>query len=113
MPDNQASRGRKCEKDCFHASLAWEKGQEPTAAEMTEAAQSFLKSLGMENAHAVFIAHNDTDHRHLHIVASRIDPATGKTFSQENDFAKGQAWSLQWEREHGQIPQESRRGKAP
>ena len=111
MPDNQASRSRKCEKDCLHASLSWEKGQEPTAAEMTEAAKSFLKSLGMENALAVFIAHNDTDHRHLHIVASRIDPATGKTYSQENDFSKGQAWSLQWEREHGQISKNPSRQK--
>jgi hypothetical protein len=111
MPDNQASRSRKCEKDCLHASLSWEKGQEPTAAEMTEAAKSFLKSLGMENALAVFVAHNDTDHRHLHIVASRIDPATGKTYSQENDFSKGQAWSLQWEREHGQISMNPSRQK--
>ncbi len=111
MPDNQASRSRKCEKDCLHASLSWEKGQEPTAAEMTEAAKSFLKSLGMENALAVFVAHNDTDHRHLHIVASRIDPATGKTYSQENDFSKGQAWSLQWEREHGQISNNPSRQK--
>ncbi|MGP8268406.1 MAG: AAA family ATPase [Beijerinckiaceae bacterium] len=111
MPDNQASRSRKCEKDCLHASLSWEKGQEPTAAEMTEAAKSFLKSLGMENALAVFVAHNDTDHRHLHIVASRIDPATGKTYSQENDFSKGQAWSLQWEREHGQISKNPSRQK--
>jgi hypothetical protein len=114
LPENQASKGRKCENDCLHASLSWEPGQNPSKAEMIEAARSFLKSLGMENAQAVFIAHNDTDHKHLHIVASRLDPLTGKTYSQENDFAKGQAWALAWEREHGQISQNEgrRRGTA-
>src|SRR5208282_4115567 len=80
LPDNQASRGRKCEKDALHASLSWEKGQNPTADEMTAAAQGYLKALGMEKAQAVFIAHDDTEQKHLHIVASRIDPTTGKTF---------------------------------
>ena len=86
MPENQASRGRKCEKDCFHATLAWAHEQEPTDDEMREAAQSFLKALGMEKAHAVFITHDDKDHSHLHIVASRIDPETGRTLLRGERF---------------------------
>ena len=107
--ENQASATRKCEKDCLHASLSWESGQEPTAEDMAEAAQGFLKALGMENAQAVFVAHDDTAHKHLHIVASRIDPLSGKTYSQLDDFAKAQAWGLQYEREHGQISQNEAR----
>ena len=108
--ENQASKWRKCEKDCLHASLSWEPGQNPTRDEMTAAAQGFLKELGMETAQAIFVAHDDTAHKHLHIVASRIDPATGLTFSQADDFTKAQSWGLYYEREHGQIPQnESRR----
>jgi hypothetical protein len=108
--ENQASKWRKCEKDCLHASLSWEPGQNPTRDEMIAAAQGFLKELGMETAQAIFVAHDDTEHKHLHIVASRIDPLTGKTFSQADDFTKAQAWGLYYEREHGQIPQnESRR----
>ena len=105
LPQNQTSKTRKCENDCLHASLSWEKGQEPTAADMREAAQGFLKSLGMESAYAVFIAHDDKAHAHVHIIASRIDPETGKTFSQANDFSYAQAWALQYEREHGLTPQ--------
>jgi ATP-dependent exoDNAse (exonuclease V) alpha subunit len=101
LPQNQASRGIKCEKDCLHASLSWEKGQNPTAEEMAEAAQGYLKALGMEKAQAVFVAHNDTAQKHLHIVASRIDPTTGKTFSQADDFAKGLAWSMEFEKAQG------------
>lgn len=107
--ENQASATRKCEKDCLHVSLSWESGQEPTAEDMAEAAKGFLKALGMENAQAVFVAHDDTAHKHLHIVASRIDPLSGKTYSQLDDFAKAQAWGLQYEREHGQISQNEAR----
>ena len=103
--ENQASKWRKCEKDCLHASLSWEPGQNPTRDEMIAAAQGFLKELGMETAQAIFVAHDDTAHKHLHIVASRIDPLTGKTFSQADDFTKAQPWGLTYEREHGQIPQ--------
>ena len=102
LPHNQASKTRKLEKDCFHASLSWGDGQQPTKEEMTEAAQSFLKAVGLEKARAVFIAHDDTDHAHLHIVASRIDPETGRSLIQQNDFISGQKWAAQWERDHGQ-----------
>ena len=102
MPQNQAGKTRKLDRDCFHASLSWGDGQTPTASEMLEAGQQFLKAVGLEKARAVFVAHNDTDHAHIHIVASRIDPETGRTLNSDNDWTKGQAWAKQWEREHGQ-----------
>ena len=108
-PENQASKGRLCEKDCLHASLAWEPGYEPSKDEMVEAARGFLKALGMETAQAVFIAHTDTGHKHIHIVASRIDPKTGKTFSEYDDQIKAQRWALRWERERNQLPESEQR----
>ncbi len=107
--ENQASRGRKCEKDCLHLSASWEPGQEPTAEEMLDAGKGLLKALGMENAQAVFIAHDDTPCKHIHVIASRLDPTTGKTFSQADDFTTAQSWGLYYEREHGQIPQNEAR----
>ena len=109
LPENQASKGKKCVRDAFHASLSWEKGQNPTKAEMVEAAQNFLKSMGMEGAQALFVAHSDTAHRHLHIAASRVDPATGKTYSDGEILIKSQAWALKWERDHGQRSQNESR----
>ena len=103
LPENQASKTRKCVKDCLHMSLSWEAGQDPSREEMVGAAQSALKSLGMENARAVFVAHNDTTHPHLHLVASRIDPETGKTFSDTLINTKAVAWGLQWEKEKNQV----------
>ena len=44
-------------------------------AEMEEAARDALKALGMENAKAIFVAHNDEDYAHVHIVASQDQPS--------------------------------------
>jgi AAA domain-containing protein/relaxase-like protein len=110
-PENQSSKTRKCENDCLHATLSWEKRHDPSNEEMAEAAQSYLKALGMEGAMAVFVRHHDTPHAHVHIIASRIDPATGKTFSDTDIRLKDQAWSLKWEREHNQIAENASRQK--
>jgi len=40
---------------------------------------------------------------HVHIVASRIDPETGRSLTLDNDFIHGQAWAARWERDHGQA----------
>ena len=56
---NQASRTRQCEKDCVHLSLGWRPGETPTREEMEAAAREALKAIGMENAKALFVAHND------------------------------------------------------
>jgi hypothetical protein len=99
--ENQASRGRKCESDCYHVMLNWEPSERPDQAEQIEAARSFLKHMGMENAQAVFVAHSDKDHSHVHVVASLIDPTTGLTYKRRDDFDRGQAWGVQWDFAHG------------
>jgi Relaxase/Mobilisation nuclease domain len=70
---------------------------------MEEAAREALKALGMEHARALFVAHNDTDHAPLHVVASRINPETGRAFSDTNDWIKINGWALEYERLPGVI----------
>src|SRR5208283_2376811 len=54
LPQNQASKTFKLDRDCFHASLSWGDGQTPDKAEMLQAAREFLKAVGLEKARAVF-----------------------------------------------------------
>jgi AAA domain/MobA/VirD2-like, nuclease domain len=100
---NQTSRTKRCEKDVLHMSLSWHPDELPTREQMEQAAREALKALGMENARALFVAHNDTDHAHLHIVASRINPETGRAFSDTNDWIKVHGWALEYERQSGII----------
>ena len=100
---NQKSRTRRCEQDCVHLSLAWRPGETPSREEMEQAARDALKALGMENAKAIFVAHNDEDYAHIHIVASKINPATGRAYDLERSKIKLSDWALDYEREHGGV----------
>jgi hypothetical protein len=100
---NQSSRTKQCEKDAFHLSLSWNPGETPGRAEMEEAAMGALASIGMANAKAVFACHNDMPYAHLHIVASKINPDTGRAYDLKGNFLKLSAWAQGWERDHGGV----------
>ena len=100
---NQASRTRQCEKDCVHLSLGWRPGETPTPEEMEAAAREALTAMGMENAKALFVIHNDEAYPHLHIVASKINPETGRAYDLKENYLKLSRWAEAYEREHGGV----------
>ena len=100
---NQRSPTRKVEKDCLHLSVAWRPGETPTKEDMHEAAHSALKALGMGNAKAVFVAHNDEDYAHVHIIASKINPETDRAYDLKGSWRTLSAWAQDYELAHGGI----------
>lgn len=100
---NQTSRTRRCEQDCVHLSLSWRPGEQPTREQMETAAHSALDVLGMGNAKAIFVAHNDEDYAHVHIVASKINPDTGRAYDLAASWRTLSTWAERYEREHGGI----------
>ena len=57
----------------------------------------------MGNARALFVAHNDEDYAHVHIVASKINPDTGRAYDLAKSYRTLSKWALEYEREHGGI----------
>jgi Ti-type conjugative transfer relaxase TraA len=100
---NQTSPTRQCENDCVHVALAWHPGEKPSREEMEAAARSALKAIGMENAKAVFAAHRDEAYSHVHIVASKLNPDTGRAYDLKGDYLKLSLWAEAYEREHGGV----------
>ena len=100
---NQTSRTRQCEQDCVHISLAWRPGEKPTREQMEAAAHGALTELGMGNAKAIFVAHNDEDYAHVHIVASKINPDTGRAYDLAASWRKLSTWAEGYERDNGGI----------
>ena len=100
---NQSSRTRRCEDDVLHLSLSWHPDERPTREQMIETSRDALKALGMEEARALFVSHNDTKHAHVHIVASRIHPETGRTFPARDDYFKIDRWALEYELKVGIV----------
>jgi hypothetical protein len=47
-----------------------------------------LADLDLTEHQVVMIAHNDTAHRHLHLMVNRVHPGTGKAWHTGNDYAR-------------------------
>jgi hypothetical protein len=97
---NQTSPTKRCVKDCVHLSLGWQPGEQPTREQMETAAHGALNAIGMGNCKAIFAAHNDERYAHLHIVASKINPETGRAYDLKQSYLKLSRWAEQYEREH-------------
>lgn len=100
--------GRVCEDPVKTMSLAWHKDDAPTPEHMVEAADSFLKHMGWDQHQAVFVGHQDTEHRHIHIILNRVHPDTGRTLDDYRDQPRAQTWALAYEKQHEQIRCEMR-----
>ncbi|MDE0382831.1 MAG: relaxase/mobilization nuclease domain-containing protein [Defluviicoccus sp.] len=98
-----SSAGRKLEKPVVHYTLAWAKDERPDRAEMTRAADQTLKALGLERHQALIVAHRDTAHPHLHVIANRVDPQTGRAANLRGDHFTLSRWAEQYERERGEV----------
>ncbi len=98
-----SAAGRPLKKPVLHYTVSWAKDERPDRAEMNGAADQTLKALGMERHQALIVAHNDKDHPHVHVIANRVDPETGKAANLRGDRHKLSRWAECWERERGQV----------
>jgi len=98
-----ARQSKRCEKPVYAFSLGWHPEQQPERAEMIEAARAALQVLEMQDHQAVFVAHNDTAHRHVHVIVNRVHPETLKAANNYRDQQKLSAWALEQERAQNRI----------
>ena len=100
--------GRKLAKPVLHYSLSWAQDETPTRQEMSRAVDGSLQALGLEGHEALIVAHDDTRHPHVHVVANRVDPQTGKAAKLGNSKLCLSRWAEGYEREQGRIRCERR-----
>ncbi len=62
----------------------------------------------MEDQQAVLVAHNDTQHPHIHVILNRVHPETGKAASTSKDHLKLSKWAEGYERGQGKIRVQAR-----
>jgi hypothetical protein len=60
----------------MHIILSWREMELPTNEQIDEAVKITLRELDLQDCQAVWIVHADTENRHVHIAANRIDPET-------------------------------------
>lgn len=100
--------GRKSDKHVLHLTLNWHPEQKPSRQDMMQAADEALKALGAEDRQALIVAHNDTPHKHLHIVVNRVSSEDGRHLSSSKEKLKLSQWAQAYEERGGQIYCENR-----
>ncbi len=103
-----ACGGRKLAKPVLHYSLSWAQDETPDRREMSRAVDGSLEALGLEGHEALIVAHDDTRHPHVHVVANRVDPETGKAAKLGNSKLRLSRWAEGYERDQGRIRVERR-----
>lgn len=79
---------RGVEKPVWHLSLSWDPGDEPSRAQMEDAAHRVLHQLGLSEHQALVVAHRDTDHPHVHIVVNRVHPENLRVWKGWQDMVR-------------------------
>lgn len=100
--------GRVCEDSVKALSLSWHKDDRPTPEHMVEAADALMKHMGWDTHQAVYVGHNDTEHRHIHVILNRVNPENGRTLDDYREQKRAQSWALQYERQQDQVRCEQR-----
>jgi hypothetical protein len=98
-----ARTGPKKRKPVYTLSLSWHAEDRPEPDLMVRMLDSALKKVGLSRCQALYVAHNDTDHPHIHALVSLVDPDTGKIIDPGKDREKLSAWAQAYETERGVI----------
>lgn len=104
--------GRVCESPVKTIAMSWHRADAPSPEHMIESADAFLKHMGWQEHQAVIVGHDDTDHKHLHIILNRVHPETGRTLDDYREQKRAQEWALQYERAHDQVRCDAREANA-
>ncbi len=104
--------GRVCEDPVKTLSLSWHKDDKPSPEHMIESADAFLKHMGWDGHQAVLVGHNDTEHRHIHIILNRVNPENGRTIDDYREKKRAQVWALAYEKQHENVRCEERELRA-
>lgn len=83
-----ANRSRRCKAPVYHFVISWGKEDRPDLATMRAVVNDACGDLGLDGLQRVVIGHDDTNHRHVHVVVNRIHPETGTAWNRRQDWVR-------------------------
>ena len=107
------SSGQRSKKSSpiFHASINFPLNEQLDDDTLVNIAKDYMAGMGYAEQPFVVFRHDDTKHRHVHIVSTRVDVKTGKRISDKFERVRSQSVSAKIEREYGLQRVERYKGK--
>ncbi|USI72870.1 relaxase/mobilization nuclease domain-containing protein [Sphingomonas morindae] len=69
-----------------HYVLSWRTGEQPTHAQVTDAVDTLVHVLGLEENQTIYAAHANTEHYHVHVAVNRVHPETFRRIAAGDDW---------------------------
>ena len=82
---DMAACSSRVEKPVYHVSISLDPGDDLSDEQLKGVADQTLRDLGLEEHQAAFVAHDDTDHPHVHLMVNRVHPGTEKAWEAWKD----------------------------
>ena len=96
-----AAQSKRVKKPVYHAIISWHEDDKPTAEQMITIMDRALADIGLGDHQALYVAHTDTDHPHLHAMVNRVSLETGRAWAGKSDHHQLRDSLIRQEREHG------------
>lgn len=95
----------------YHATLSVPAQERQTDEHWRAIAADYLQGMGFQDCQYLIARHNDQQHDHIHIVASRIRPTDGKTVSDSWDYRRSETLIRDLEQRYNLTPTPSSRDR--
>ena len=80
-----AQQSNRVKKPRQHVIVSWAHEDRPSDEQMVRIMDQTLADLGLSQHQAMLVAHNDTQHKHVHAIINRVHPDTRKTAKDGNE----------------------------
>jgi hypothetical protein len=81
-----AEQNVRVERPVYHLVLSFDPGDAVDRGTMEQIADRVLEQLGLSEHQAVVVAHGDRAHPHVHVLANRVHPETGRVWDLAFDY---------------------------
>ena len=83
-----ANRSRRCRSPVYHFIISWTPDEAPDTTVMRAIVSDTCRDMGLEDHQRIAIAHDDTRHKHVHVVVNRVHHETGKAWNRKQDWVR-------------------------
>lgn len=83
-----ANRSARCKAPVYHFVVSWTPEENPSTDVMKSVVEATCRDMELTDHQAIIVAHDDTRHRHVHVVVNRIHPETGLAWNRRQDWVR-------------------------
>lgn len=83
-----ANQSARCKNPVYHYAISWHRDHSPSDELMRDIADATIEDMGLSEHQIFYGAHDDTAHRHIHIIVNRVHPETTRAWSNSNDYRR-------------------------